>query len=94
MKIYIQHLVGDVVESDRKYFNMFHSKTKETLKEEIRKDTTQDGLICVLISTNSAGLGLYYSVLWNIIHCGLSHGMITLVQQMGRAERIRELPMN
>lgn len=75
----------DVLGSDCKYVNMFHSKTKETLKEEIRKDMTQDGLIRVLICTNSAGMGVNYSFLRNVVHYGLPHEMDTFVQQMGRA---------
>lgn len=81
----------DVLGSDCKYVNMFHSKTKETLKEEIRKDMTQDGLIRVLICTNSAGMGVNYSFLRNVVHYGLPHEMDTFVQQMGRAGRTGEL---
>uniref|UniRef100_A0A8W8N9U5 DNA 3'-5' helicase n=2 Tax=Magallana gigas TaxID=29159 RepID=A0A8W8N9U5_MAGGI len=81
----------DVLGSDCKYVNMFHSKTKETLKEEIRKDMTQDGLIRVLICTNSAGMGVNYSFLRNVVHYGLPHKMDTFVQQMGRAGRTGEL---
>ena len=57
------------------------------LKEEIRKDMSRNGIIRVLICTNSAGMGVNYSHLSNVIHYGLPHDMDTFVQQMGRAGR-------
>lgn len=69
------------------YYNMFHSKTKETVKDEIRKDMAKDGVIRVLICTNFAGMGVNYSFLSNVIHYELPHEMDTFVQQMGRAGR-------
>lgn len=84
-KIYSTFL--DIFGKDCKYFNMFHSKTKESVKEEIRKDMSRNGIIRVLICTNSAGMGVNYSHLSNVIHYGLPHDMDTFVQQMGRAGR-------
>jgi ATP-dependent DNA helicase RecQ len=66
---------------------MFHSKTSYHIKEKIRKDMSVDGNIRVLICTNSAGMGVNFHNLHNIVHYGLPREMDTLVQQMGRAGR-------
>lgn len=64
---------------------MFLSKTSEKVKEKIRKDMSVDGIIRILICTNSAGIGVNFENLQNIIHYGLPREMDTLVQQMGKA---------
>ncbi|XP_062574182.1 uncharacterized protein LOC134236018 [Saccostrea cucullata] len=68
-------------------YEMFHSKTVDSKKEEIRSDMTKEGKIRVLICTNSAGMGVNFHGVHNIIHYGLPREMDTLVQQMGRAGR-------
>ncbi|XP_033724869.1 ATP-dependent DNA helicase Q-like SIM [Pecten maximus] len=67
--------------------NMYHSKTTEKVKEKIRNDLAVDGKIRILICTNSAGMGVNFYGLNNIIHYGLPREMDTFVQQMGRAGR-------
>ena len=59
---------------------------QESVKEEIRLDMSRNGIIRVLICTNSAGMGVN-SHLSNVIHYGLPHDMDTFVQQIGRAGR-------
>lgn len=66
---------------------MFHSKTVEGKKEQIRSDMTKEGKIRILICTNSAGMGVNFYGVHNVIHYGLPREMDTLVQQMGRAGR-------
>lgn len=68
-------------------YEMFHSKTASSKKELIRSDMAKDGKIRVLICTNSAGMGVNYFGVNNIVHYGLPREMDTLVQQMGRAGR-------
>lgn len=70
-----------------KYFEMFHSKTSDKVKEKIRHDMTMDGDIRVLICTNAAGMGVNFVDVHNIIHYNLPRQMDTFVQQMGRAGR-------
>lgn len=67
--------------------NMYHSKTNEKLKEKIRADMAVDGKIRILICTNSAGMGVNFFGLNNIVHYGLPREMDTFVQQMGRCGR-------
>ncbi|XP_056004812.1 uncharacterized protein LOC130050092 [Ostrea edulis] len=69
------------------HYEMFHSKTVEGRKEYIRSDMTKDGKIRILICTNSAGMGVNFYKVHNIIHYGLPREMDTFVQQMGRAGR-------
>ena len=70
-----------------KLFNMYHSKTSDKVKENIREDMTTSGNIRVLICTNSAGMGVNFHGVNNIIHYGIPREMDTFVQQMGRAGR-------
>lgn len=48
---------------------------------------TKEGKIRILICTNSAGMGVNFYGVHNVIHYGLPREMDTLVQQMGRAGR-------
>lgn len=41
-------------------FDMFHSKTKDNVKDKIRTDMATDGKIRVLICTNAAGMGVNF----------------------------------
>lgn len=66
---------------------MYHSKTPDTKKDEIRVDMAEDGRIRILICTNSAGMGVNFHGANNIIHYGLPMEMDTFVQQMGRGGR-------
>lgn len=66
---------------------MYHSKTPDTKKDEIRMDMAEDGHIRILICTNSAGMGVNFHGANNIIHYGLPREMDTFVQQMGRGGR-------
>lgn len=68
-------------------FEMFHSKTVESKKESIRADMSKKGEIRILMCTNSAGMGVNFADVHNIIHYGLPREMDVLVQQMGRAGR-------
>lgn len=67
--------------------NMYHSKANEKLKEKIRADMAVDGKIRILICTNSAGMGVNFFGLNNIVHYGLPREMDTFVQQIGRCGR-------
>jgi ATP-dependent DNA helicase RecQ len=68
--------------------NMYHSKTNDKIKDYIRSDMAQlDGKIRVLICTNSAGMGVNFVGVHNIVHYGLPREMDTFVQQMGRCGR-------
>ncbi|XP_033745061.1 putative ATP-dependent DNA helicase Q1 [Pecten maximus] len=84
-KVYLTFLkhVGQL----RNHFEMYHSKTNDKIKEQIRKDMSESGNIRVLICTNSAGMGVNFHDVNNIIHYGLPREMDTFVQQMGRAGR-------
>ena len=66
---------------------MFHSKTNDKIKEQIRNDMAVDGKIRLLICANSAGIRVNFYGLHNIIHYGLPREMDTFVQQMGRCGR-------
>lgn len=68
-------------------YEMFHSKTVEGKKEQIRSDMTKEGKIRILICTNSAGMGVNFYGVHNVFQYGLQREMDTLVQQMGRAGR-------
>ncbi|KAK3099232.1 hypothetical protein FSP39_001299 [Pinctada imbricata] len=72
---------------DSSMYEMFHSKTPEDVKEKIRNDMSTAGNIRVLICTNSAGMGVNFHGLHNIVHYCIPREMDTLVQQMGRAGR-------
>jgi ATP-dependent DNA helicase RecQ len=67
---------------------MFHSKTPDYVKENIRQDMGQpDGKVRLLFCTNAAGMGVNFCNLHNIIHLGPPNDLDTLLQQMGRAGR-------
>jgi ATP-dependent DNA helicase RecQ len=66
---------------------MFHSKTNDKIKEQIRNDMAVDGKIRLLICANSAGMRVNFYGLHYIIHYGLPREMDTFVQQMGRCGR-------
>ena len=69
-------------------FNMFHSKTPDSVKEFIRQDMSfSAGIIRVLICTNAAGMGVNFKDLHNVIHYGPPNDLDTFLQQMGRAGR-------
>lgn len=68
--------------------DMYHSKTNETVKENIRQDMQDaNGKIRVLIATNAAGMGVNFKDVNNIIHFGPPKDMDSFVQQLGRAGR-------
>ncbi|XP_062570049.1 ATP-dependent helicase wrn-1-like [Saccostrea cucullata] len=70
------------------FFNMFHSKTTDCVKDKIRADMgNPNGQLRILICTNAAGMGVNYSDLYNVIHYGPPVEIDTFVQQMGRAGR-------
>ncbi|XP_021373049.1 uncharacterized protein LOC110463036 [Mizuhopecten yessoensis] len=71
----------------RNLFEMYHSKTNDKIKEQIRKDMAENDKIRILICTNSAGMGVSFHNVHNVIHYGLPREMDTFVQQMGRAGR-------
>jgi len=68
-------------------FEMFHSKTGEKVKEQIRNDMTINGNIRILICTNAAGMGVNFHNVHNIVHYNIPRQMDTFVQQMGRGGR-------
>lgn len=84
-KIYLAFV--KVLGANCDYVNMYHSKTNEKVKENIRANMEVDGKIRVLICTNSAGMGVNFCGVHNIIHYGLPREMNTFVQQMGRCGR-------
>lgn len=57
---------------------MYHSKTPDNKKDEIRMDMAEDGHIRILICTNSAGMGVNFHGANYIIHYGLPREMDTL----------------
>ena len=63
-------------------FEMFHSKTVESKKESIRADMSKKGEIRILMCTNSAGMGVNFADVHNIIHYVLPKEIYVLVQQM------------
>jgi superfamily II DNA/RNA helicase len=68
--------------------NMYHSKTPDDVKKFIRKDMeAENGNIRVLVSTSSAGMGVNFKDLQNIVHFSPPRDMDTFIQQMGRAGR-------
>lgn len=70
------------------YIEMFHSKTIEQVKENIKTDMQKpDGRIRVLSATSAAGMGVNYKGVNNIIHFGPPKDMDAFVQQLGRAGR-------
>lgn len=73
--------------SNCELINMYHSKTNEKVKDYIRTDMAVDGKIRLLICTNSAGMGVNFFQLYNVVHYGLPREMDTFVQQMGRCGR-------
>lgn len=68
--------------------NMYHSKTPDDVKKFIRKDMeAENGSIRVLVSTSSAGMGVNFKDLQNIVHFSPLRDMDTFIQQMGRTGR-------
>ncbi|KAK6180902.1 hypothetical protein SNE40_008867 [Patella caerulea] len=60
-------------------FNMYHSKTKETVKTYIRDDMNDlKGTIRILICTNAAGMGINFKGVENVLHFGLPRDMDTI----------------
>ena len=54
---------------DSQLINMYHSKTPDDVKKAIRKDMEAEaGNIRVLVSTSSAGMGVNFKNLHNIVH--------------------------
>lgn len=74
-----------------KHVEMFHSKTNDEVKEDIRKDMgSENGKLQLLLCTNAAGMGVNFARLHNVIHFGPPTDMDTLLQQIGRAGRDNE----
>lgn len=70
------------------HFNMYHSHTPENVKEIIKTDfADSSGIIRVLICTNSAGMGVNFKGVNNVINYGPAQDLDTFVQQLGRAGR-------
>lgn len=68
--------------------NLYHSKIPDDVKKFIRKDMeAENWSICVLVSTSSAGMGVNFKDLQNIVHFSPPRDMDTFIQQMGRAWR-------
>lgn len=68
--------------------DMYHSKTNEAVKENIRKDMQDaNGKIRVLIATSAAGMGVNFQAVNNVIHFSPPKDMDSFVQQLGRAGR-------
>jgi ATP-dependent DNA helicase RecQ len=68
--------------------DMYHSKTNETVKENIKQDMQdENGKIRVLIATSAAGMGVNFKGVNNVIHFGPPKDMDSFVQQLGRAGR-------
>lgn len=67
---------------DASLVQMFHSKTPEHIKENIRIDMESvDSQIRVLISTNAAGLGVNFKDLHNVLHYRPPHDLGTRTGQ-------------
>lgn len=67
---------------------MYHSKTPDDVKKFIQKDMEAEyGSIIVLVSTSSAGMGVNFKDLQNIVHFSPPREMDTFIQQMGRTGR-------
>lgn len=67
---------------------MYHSKTPDDVKKFIQKDMEAEyGSIRVLVSTSSAGMGVNFKDLQNIVHFSPPREMDTFIQQMGRTGR-------
>lgn len=67
---------------------MYHSKTPDDVKKFIQKDMEAEyGSIRVLVSTSSAGMGVNFKDLQNIVHFSPPREMDTFIQQIGRTGR-------
>lgn len=67
---------------DASLVQMFHSKTPEHIKENIRIDMESvDSQIRVLIRTNAAGLGVNFKGLHNVLHYRPPHDLGTRTGQ-------------
>ncbi|XP_048763913.1 probable ATP-dependent DNA helicase RecS [Ostrea edulis] len=85
-------LCGDVFSAFKmektQNIDMYHSKTIETVKENIKQDMQdENGKIRVLIATSAAGMGVNFKGVNNVIHFGPPKDMDSFVQQLGRAGR-------
>jgi ATP-dependent DNA helicase RecQ len=69
------------------HVEMFHSCSTEDTKERIRTYMSIDGDIRVLCATNSAGMGVNYYGITQVINYGPPQEMDSLLQQIGRACR-------
>ena len=75
-----------MLQSVSKHINMYHSCTPEAEKASISKDMSEcDGEVRLLIGTNAAGMGVYYSAVSRVVNYGPPTELNTLIQQMGRA---------
>lgn len=73
---------------DIKYVHMYHSKTPEVIKEEIKVDLDNpDGNIRVLVATSAAGMGVNFKGVYHVINYGPPKDMDSFVQEFGRAGR-------
>ena len=78
-------------ESLHDLFDMYHSMTEEEVKDIIRTDMAQaNGEIRVLICTSSAGMGVNFKNVQDIVHFGPPMDIDTFSQQIGRAGRLNE----
>ena len=71
----------------KKHIQMFHSSTVEEVKNTILEDMSVDGNIRILVCTNSAGMGVNFHQLHNIIHYRPPQDIDSFLQQIGRAGR-------
>ena len=70
------------------HINMYHSKTTDTVKEEVKEDMKKEnGQIRILIATSAAGMGVNFVGVNDVINFGPPKDMDTFVQQFGRAGR-------
>lgn len=71
-----------------KYVEMYHSKTPETIKDNIKSDMNDAaGRIRILVATSAAGMGVNFKGVDNVINFGPPKVMDDFVQQFGRAGR-------
>ena len=65
-----------------------HSQTRKRIRTNIIKDMQDtNGNIRALIATNSAGMGVNFASIDNVINYGPPQDMDSFLQQMGRAGR-------
>ena len=74
--------------SERMIIEQLHSQTRKRIRTNIIKDMQDtNGNIRVLIATNSAGMGVNFASIDNVINYGPPQDMDSFLQQMGRAGR-------